>query len=234
MNLIRKKQIEGLENDIFSSKVGSDIFTRSTSFSLGSPGVGEAHLDGDVADQITTLHINSSDEVGNRYSILKEFVQYDSLIITTESGNISKYLINSIEAAVDGNNEGHFILTLQHSFGYNSTFEHSSLNYYFRKSAAVDLIENEKVRAIAAENSISASIALIGASIEKSKEVYTYTLSQGIATVIPHTLGTEDIFVQLTEDGRIVTQDHIITNVGEDSITIQPSESAIYKIILIR
>lgn len=179
MNLIRKKQIEGLENDILSSKVGADIFTRNTFFSLGSPGLGEAHLDGDIADQITTLHINSSDDIGNRYSMLKEFVQYDSLIIKTQSGNISKYLINSIEAVVDANNEGHFILTLQHSFGYNGTFEQSSLNYYFRKSATVDLIENEKVRAIAAENQIRALVtALSGSSGTGNSNTNFSTTSQ--------------------------------------------------------
>ena len=235
MNLIRKKQIEGLENDILSSKIGSDIFTRNTSFSLGSPGVAEAHLDGDTAGQITTLHINVSDDIGNRYSILNEYVQYDTLIITSESGNISKYLINSIEAAVDANNEGHFILTLQHSFGYNGTFEHSSLNYYFRKSAAVDLIENERVRAITAENSIKNLVYATAQSLEDTRYICEYQFSAGVPLTVPHTLGSNCVMVQIinSSTGVLCTDKCTVSNYQQNSIDIDVPETGTYKVLLI-
>tara|TARA_B100000513_G_C11900802_1_gene185303 strand:+ start:1930 stop:2766 length:837 start_codon:yes stop_codon:yes gene_type:complete len=235
MNLIRKKQIEGLENDILSSKIGSDIFTRNTSFSLGSPGVAEAHLDGDTAGQITTLHINVSDDIGNRYSMLNEYVQYDTLIITSESGNISKYLINSIEAAVDVNNEGHFILTLQHSFGYNGTFEHSSLNYYFRKSAAVDLIENERVRAITAENSIKNLVYATAQSLEDTRYVCEYQFSAGVPLTVPHTLDSNCVMVQIinSSTGVLCTDTCTVSNYQQNSIDIDVPETGTYKVLLI-
>lgn len=153
MNLIRQKQIEGLLKDISNLHIGSDVFNRDTSFTLGNPGVGEAHLDNTLAGNVTTLHINVRDTVAeNRYLTLSEYQKYDTLIIKTKSGEISKYEITSISQAVDVSNEGHFILTLQHSFGYSSNFNQEILHYYFRKSAADELILQNKFNIISEEN----------------------------------------------------------------------------------
>ena len=162
MSLIRQKQIEGLLKDISNLHIGSDVFNRETSFTLGTPGVGEAHLDTSLAGNITTLYINVSDTTAeNRYLILSEYQKYDSLIIKTQSGEISKYEINSIQSAVDTSYEGHFILTLQHSFGYSSNFNQEILHYYFRKSAADELITQNKFNILTEENRATAMEAAL-------------------------------------------------------------------------
>lgn len=153
MSLIRQKQIEGLLKDISNLHIGSDVFNRETSFTLGTPGEGEAHLDTDLAGNISTLYINVSDTIAeNRYLTLSEYQKYDSLIIKTQSGEIAKYEIISIQSAVDVSYEGHFILTLQHSFGYSSNFNQEILHYYFRKSAADELIIQNKFNILSEES----------------------------------------------------------------------------------
>ena len=157
MSLIRQKQIEGLLKDISNLHIGSDVFNRDTSFTLGTPGVGEAYLDTSLAGNITTIHINVSDTIAeNRYLVLSEYQKYDSLIIKTQSGEIAKYEINSIQSVVDSSYEGHFILTLQHSFGYSSNFNQEILHYYFRKSATDELITQNKFNILTEENRATA------------------------------------------------------------------------------
>ena len=238
MNLIKQKQIAELERDVFNSYFGSDVFIRNTVFSIGNVTSGEARFDSDTATDISTLHIHTNDSlIGNGYSILSEFSQYDTLILKSPNNNIAKYTINQISEDVDSDNEGHFILTLQHSFGYSTQFTSGNYTYYFKKLASEDLIEkieDEKIRALAAEGQLEASIALLNSSIQSFKEVYTYSLSQGVSTVIPHNLKTSDIIIQISEDGRLVTHEHIITSVTSTTITVQPNVSAEFKIILMK
>ena len=238
MNLIKQKQIAELERDVFNSYFGSDVFIRNTVFSIGNLTAGKACFDTDVAADISTLHIHTKDSlIGNGYSILSEFSQYDTLILKSPNNNIAKYTINQISSDVNVNNEGHFILKLQHSFGYSTQLSSGNYTYYFKRLSSGDLIDridNEQARAMAVENQLEASIALINSNIQGSKEVYSYMLSQGIPTVIPHTLGTSDIIIQMTEDGRLVTHEHIVADISDNSITIQPSVSAEFKIILMR
>lgn len=238
MNLIKQKQIAELERDVFNSYFGSDVFIRNTVFSIGNVTSGEACFDSDTATDISTLHIHTNDSlIGNGYSILSEFSQYDTLILKSPNNNIAKYTINQISEDVDSDNEGHFILTLQHSFGYSTQFTSGNYTYYFKKLASEDLIEkieDEKIRALAAEGQLEASIALLNSSIQSFKEVYTYSLSQGVSTVIPHNLKTSDIIIQISEDGRLVTHEHIITSVTSTTITVQPNVSAEFKIILMK
>ena len=166
MNLIRQKQIHKLEFDISNLYFGSDVFNRVTSFSLGEPEEDEAQFDSDIASEVTTLHIHTNDPItGNRYVTLTEFQQYDHLIVNTKSGQIIKYEIQSISEEVDESNEGYFILTIQHSFGYSNTLTSGSYTYYFRKSASDELIEDtktlislEKQRALGAEALLQNSI----------------------------------------------------------------------------
>ena len=71
-----------IEEDISNLYLGSDVFKRSTTFSLGIPEEGEAHLDSSTASQVTTLHIHTTDSItGNRFTTLSEFQQYDHIII---------------------------------------------------------------------------------------------------------------------------------------------------------
>lgn len=238
MNLIKQKQIAELERDVFNSYFGSDVFIRNTVFSIGNVTSGEACFDSNTATDISTLRIHTNDSlIGNGYSILSEFSQYDTLILKSPNNNIAKYTINQISEDVDSDNEGHFILTLQHSFGYSTQFTSGNYTYYFKKLASEDLIEkieNEKIRALAAESQLEASVALLNASIQSFKEVYTYSLSQGVSTVIPHNLKTSDIIIQISEDGRLVTHEHIITSITSSTITVQPNVSAEFKIILMK
>ena len=238
MNLIKQKQIAELERDVFNSYFGSDVFIRNTVFSIGNVTSGKACFDSNTATDISTLRIHTNDSlIGNGYSILSEFSQYDTLILKSPNNNIAKYTINQISEDVDSDNEGHFILTLQHSFGYSTQFTSGNYTYYFKKLASEDLIEkieDEKIRALAAESQLEASVALLNASIQSFKEVYTYSLSQGVSTVIPHNLKTSDIIIQISEDGRLVTHEHIITSITSSTITVQPNVSAEFKIILMK
>ena len=123
MNNIRQKQIEDLVFDISRLYMASDVFNRETTYTLGTPGEGEAHLDNQTANLATTLIINTKDLItGNRFTNIESFQKHDTLIIQTSSGEIAKYHIISIRSDVDSSNEGHFILTIQHSFGYSANF----------------------------------------------------------------------------------------------------------------
>ena len=239
MNLIRQKQIEGLLNDNSNLHIGSDVFNRQTTFTLGIPGVGAAHLDSDIADEVTTLYINVRDNLTeNRYIVLKEYQQYDTLIIKTKTGEIAKYEIDSILPEVDSSNEGHFILTLQHSFGYSSTLNQEILCYYFRKSASDELIQNnaasialETSRATAVESSLQSQIN----NLVPKGYVETLNLTDELGTKINHSLGTTNIIVQVVDIGTStqVTHQCIISNYSLNSIDIQTPSQDSYKVIIL-
>ena len=71
----------------------------------------------------------------------------DTLIIRDGStAELSSYEITSIDSSthVTSSSEGYFILTVQHSFGYDNTFTSGELVYYFRgvtSSSIIDLID---------------------------------------------------------------------------------------------
>ena len=204
MNLIRQKQIHKLEEDISNLYLGSDVFKRSTTFSLGTPGEGEAHLDSSTASQVTTLHIHTTDSItGNRFITLSEYQQYDHLIVNIGT-EVIKYEINSIQEAVDGTNEGHFILTLQHSFGYSSSLTSGEFTYYFRKSAADELIENNSIQITVERNRALAAEALLATSIENQSSVVEYVFTGGSALTIPHTFNVKYVMVQVINNSGVV------------------------------
>ena len=222
MNLIRQKQIHKLEEDISSLYLGSDVFERSTTFSLGIPEEGEARLDSSNASQVTTLQIHTTDSVtGNRFVTLSEFQQYDTLIIKTKTGEIAKYEIDSILPEVDTSNEGHFILTLQHSFGYSNTLSQEILGYYFRKSASDELIENNSIAITLETNRALAAEALLAATISGNKYTNIHTLTNTTASKINHGLGTKDIIVQVIgPDGILITHACVVSNYRTNSVDI--------------
>lgn len=221
MNLIRQKQIHKLEEDISSLYLGSDVFKRSTTFSLGVPEEGEACLDSSDASQVTTLHIHTTDSItGNRFTTLSEFQQYDHIIINIGT-EVIKYEINSIQEAVDGSNEGHFILTLQHSFGYSSSLTSGEFTYYFRKSAADELIENNSIQITVERNRALAAEALLAASISGNKYTNTHTLTNTSASKINHGLGTKDVIVHVIgPDGILITHSCVVSNYRTNSVDI--------------
>ena len=172
MSGIRQKQINDLVFDISSLYTGSDVFNRDTTYTLGTPLEGQAQLDSSNAALATTLHIHTKDSaIGNRFETLEDFQKHDTLIIQTSTGAIAKYEIKSIQSAVDLSNEGHFILTIQHSFGYSSTFQNEKMSYYFRRSASDVLIENLKaeIEFLRAETQSSMQVERIARAIEDTR-----------------------------------------------------------------
>ena len=249
MNLIRQKQIHKLEEDISNLYLGSDVFKRFTVFSLGIPEEGEACLDSSEASLVTTLHIHTTDSItGNRFITLSEYQQYDHLIVNIGT-EVIKYEINSIQEAVDGTNEGHFILTLQHSFGYSSSLTSGEFTYYFRKSAADELIENNSIqitvernralaaealeisRATAAESSLQSQIN----SLVPKGYVELLDLTDEYSTAVEHSLDTTNIIIQVVNTGTGVQVTHqcTISNYSLNSIDIQAPAEDSYKVIIL-
>jgi len=243
MNNIAQKQIKNLVFDISRLYRASDIFNRATTYTIGTPGEGEAQLDNQTASSVTTLHIHTKDNLtGNRFSNLDSFQKDDTLIIHTQSGDVAKYNILSIQSVVDSSSEGHFILTLQHSFGYSGSFSIEELSYYFRRSASDELIQDLKAElafisagfdarstaeTIARANGDSA----INQTISSKKKVFNETLSS-TATTINHDMGDEDVIVQvLDSSGNVVLA--TINNFTLNSINVAVSVTGTYKIIII-
>ena len=233
MNLIRQKQIHKLEEDISSLYLGSDVFKRSTALSLGVPGEGEACLDSSDASQVTTLHIHTTDSItGNRFTTLSEFQQYDHLIVNIGT-EVIKYEINSIQEAVDQSNEGHFILTLQHSFGYSDSLTRGQFTYYFRKSAADELIENNSIQITVERNRAIAAEALLADSIGNRSAVVEYVFTGGSALTVPHTFNVKYVMVQvINNSGVVCTHECVISNFTTNSVDISVPISGSYKILL--
>lgn len=236
MNNIKQKQIQDLVFDISRLYIGSDVFNRETTYTLGTPGEGEAHLNNQSATLTTSLHIHTKDLIaGNRFHSLDSFQKYDTLVIQTQSGDIAKYNILSIQSVVDSSNEGHFILTLQHSFGYSGNFSVEELSYYFRRSASGELIQNLKAELelfkIDVDIKLLLEVFARNAAINSKKTVFNETLSSSVTT-ITHAMNDEDVIVQvINSSGSVV--DATINNFTSNSVDISVGSSGLYKIIII-
>lgn len=236
--LIKKKQVLGLLEDLTSLQHGLPILKRSTVYS-GLPAVAEAVLNTDSAQNVTQLLINVKDDViGNSYSQLNEISINDKLIIKNQNTDtLSVYLITGITSEVNSSYEGYFILTIQHSFGYDSTLSSGELVYYFRRvasSSIYDSIADESARAVAAEESLNALIAGLSISIESTIELIydekarafaaearlegqMLGLIQSVGAVNKY---TEEVFIGGSD---MVTINH---NLGTEYVTVQAFDSS--------
>jgi len=236
MNNIRQKQIEDLVFDISRLYMASDVFNRETTYTLGTPGEGEAHLDNQTANLATTLHIHTKDLItGNRFTNLESFQKHDTLIIQTSSGEIAKYNIISIRSDVDSSNEGHFILTIQHSFGYSANFSTEKMSYYLRRSASDYLIPDLNAELTFFQNRIDVRLLmetmLRSDGDNSKKKVFNETLSSSVTT-ITHDMNDEDVIVQVVNPSGSVV-DATINNFKSNSVDITVGSSGTYKIIII-
>ena len=158
---IKKKQVLGLLKDLAILQYGMPILKRDTLFS-GEPGQGEAILNTDSSAEITTVTIHTTDSfLGNSYSQLIDVSIDDKLIIKDEDDNVAIYSITNITNEVNSSNEGYFILTTQHSFGYNSTFPQGELIYYFRRvpsSSITESISTEAARVTSIESELKSDL----------------------------------------------------------------------------
>lgn len=236
MNNIRQKQIEDLVFDISRLYTASDVFNRDTTYTLGTPGEGNAQLDNQTANLVTTLYIHTKDDItGNRFKNLESFQKHDTLIVQTQSGEIIKYNILSIQSAVDSSNEGHFILTLQHSFGYSGNFSIEKMSYYFRRSASDDLIQNLEARLALFKNDVDIKVLLEtfarNNAINSRKKVFTSSLSSS-PTTITHGLGDVDVIVQVVNPSGVVV-DGTIDNFTLNTVDVSAVPPGTYKIIII-
>ena len=158
---IKKKQVLGLLKDLAILQYGMPILKRSTLFS-GEPSQGEAILNTSSSAEITTVTIHTTDSfLGNSYSQLIDVSVDDKLIIKDEDDNVAIYSITNITNEVDSSNEGYFILTTQHSFGYNGAFPQGELIYYFRRvpsSSITESISTEAARVTSIESELKSDL----------------------------------------------------------------------------
>ena len=236
MNSIKQKQIEDLVFDISRLYVGSDVFNRETTYTLGTPGEGEAHLDNQTANLTTTLIIHTKDSItGNRFTNLESFQKHDTLIIQTSSGDVAKYNIISIRSDVGSSNEGHFILTIQHSFGYSANFSTEKMSYYLRRSASDYLIPDLNAELTFFQNRIDVRLLmetmLRSDGDNSKKKVFNEALSSS-ATTITHDMDDADVIVQVINPSGVVV-DCTIDNFTANTVHISAVPRGNYKIIII-
>lgn len=245
MSGIRQKQINDLVFDISSLYTGSDVFNRDTTYTLGTPLEGQAQLDSSNAALATTLHIHTKDStIGNRFETLEDFQKHDTLIIQTSTGAIAKYEIKSIQSAVDLSNEGHFILTIQHSFGYSSTFQNEKMSYYFRRSASDVLIENLKAEIQFLRTELESTMQVeriaraigdtnLQTALDSKKAVIMASLTADVQTSVTHNLGTKNLIVQVQDSTGTVVTDVQLRNFNNSTIDVTARSTDTYKIIII-
>jgi len=255
MSFVKKKQIYGLTEDLNNLYFASPVFKRDTTLSGATPSIGEASLDASDADEVSEVKIYTTDSsIGNHYSFLNELKAGDKVIIKAGS-SFSIYLINSISSEVDSStNEGYFILTTQHSFGYTGSFSPGELVFYFRKSISAEiennagdiasntaLIASEKANreadtaaeAIArsnADNNLQSQIT----TLNNSKYTVDITLTSEFPVTITHSLGTTDVIVQLKNNSGSMVNDATVNNYQENSVDIQTQTSETFRVIIIR
>ena len=161
MGYIKKKQVLGLLEDLAVLQAGMPLLKRTVSFG-GNPVENQSTFESTDAEEIETVKIHTTDStLGNSYSQLNDISVGDTLILKDENDNISIYKIDDITSEVDSSNEGYFILTVQHSFGYNGSFQEGEFIHYFRRvpsSSITQSIANEETRAISSEASIQSNL----------------------------------------------------------------------------
>ena len=244
MNLVKKKQIEGLETDLSRLQYGT-LVNRSSIYT-GDPSSGEVLLNSSNSGLLTEIKIHTNDNlIGNSYYHFLEISKNDKLIIKDGNNKITVYLINSITSEVDSSYEGYFILTVQHSFGYNGSLSQEESSYYFRRatSASIEaLIEDEEARAIANEESIKALtvqnrqlINNLGTTIESNypkKYVILKTFTLNVFKTITHNLNSENVIVQIiNSSGELISG--VVNNYTVNTVDIKVSISDTCKIIII-
>jgi len=255
MSFVKKKQIYGLTEDLNNLYFASPVFKRDTTLSGATPSIGEASLDASDADEVSEVKIYTTDSsIGNHYSFLNELKAGDKVIIKAGS-SFSIYLINSISSEVDSStNEGYFILTTQHSFGYTGSFSPGELVFYFRKSISAEidntignitnnsaLIASEKIAREAAtaaeaiarsneDNNLQSQIT----TLQNTKFVADVTLNSSSATTVTHSLGTTDIIVQLKNDSGSMVVDATIDNYQDNSVDIQTQTNETFRVIIMK
>ena len=241
MGYIKKKQVLGLLEDLSILQYGTPTLKRTTRYA-GTPLEGDAILNSTEALNITTLKINTRDSfLGNSYSQLNDISEGDNLVIKDpNSENLAIYSISDINTnEVDSSYEGYFILTIQHSFGYNSTFNPGELIYYFRRvpsSSIFDLIEDEQARAIAAEKTLEGMMLSLIQSTSTSSLLnkYTETINFNVASkTINHNLNNTDVIVQLINTSTGESANATFSSFTENSVNIQVESLTTYKVIII-
>lgn len=237
MGWIKKKQVLGLDHDLGSLHFSSILLKRTTSFS-GNPGEGEATLDNQNATSITTVKVNVKDSlIGNSYSQLDDITELNDLIIRNqETGDIAIYSIQSITSEVNSSFEGYFILTVQHSFGYNNIFTSGELVYYFRgvtSTSIIELIDNQnaKIQATEAVN-LGRNLAFqqsVNLSLPK-KHVESVVFNNPVKIVF-HNFDNADVIVQvLDSNGALYNAG--VDNYTNNTVRITVNDLDTYKVII--
>ena len=253
MSFVKKKQIYGLTGDLNNLYFANPVFKRDTTLSGANPSNGEASLDVSGASVVGEAKIHTTDSsIGNHYSFLNELIAGDKLIIKS-GDSFSIYLINSISSEIDSStNEGYFILTIQHSFGYTGSFSPGELVFYFRKSISAEidntignitdnsaLIASEKAareaatlaEAIArsnADNNLQSQIT----ALQNAKYTADIALSSSSATTVTHSLGTTDVIVQLKNNTGNMVNDATVNNYQDNSVDIQTTTTETFRVII--
>lgn len=241
MSYIKKKQVLGLQDDLTTLQYGLPILKRSTLFT-GTPLVGESIINSTNSIDITTLLINVKDNfLGNTYSQLESFGAGDKLSIQDQNSNISVFEILSIEHNVDSSYEGYFILTIQHSFGYEGSLDPGEFVYYFRRDtlSIENKIENivlaEKLRAQIAENNLMANLESLNAITVRKKHVSNFIINENESTIktITHNINDVNVIVQIinTQTGSIHTCQSY--NYTANTVEIDTQSTGNYKAIII-
>lgn len=237
MGWIKKKQVLGLDHDLGSLHFSSILLKRTTSFS-GNPGEGEATLDNQNATSITTVKVNVKDSlIGNSYSQLDDITELNDLIIRNqETGDIAIYSIQSITSEVNSSFEGYFILTVQHSFGYNNIFTSGELVYYFRgvtSASIIDLLEDQDAK-IAANDAagLGRNLAFqqsVNLSLPK-KHVESVVFNNPVKIVF-HNFDNADVIVQvLDSNGALYNAG--VDNYTNNTVRITVNDLDTYKVII--
>lgn len=237
MGWIKKKQVLGLDHDLGSLHFSSILLKRTTSFS-GNPGEGEAVLDNQNADNITTVKVNVKDSlIGNSYSQLEDITELNDLIIRNqETGDIAIYSIQSITSEVNSSFEGYFILTVQHSFGYNNIFASGELVYYFRgvtSTSIIELIDNQnaKIQATEAVN-LGRNLAFqqsVNLSLPK-KHVESVVFNNPVKIVFHNFDNTDAIVQVLDSNGALYNAG--VDNYTNNTVRITVNDLDTYKVII--
>lgn len=238
MGWIKKKQILGLDSDLGSLQFSSILLKRTTSFS-GNPGEGEATLDNQTATNITTVKINVKDSlIGNSYSQLEDITDLNDLIIRNqETGDVAIYSIQSIASEVNSSFEGYFILTVQHSFGYNNTFTSGELVYYFRgvtSSSIIDLIDDQSAIIEANNANITGQLITMQQNIDSSVfKKYAENVDFSIHTkTIYHNLNNSDVIIQLVDSNGTMYTNISVDNYNLTSVRITVNDLDVYRVII--
>ncbi len=239
MGWIKKKQILGLDSDLGSLQFSSILLKRTTSFS-GNPGEGEATLDNQTAANITTIKVNVKDSlIGNSYSQLEDITELNDLIIRNqETGDIAIYSIQSITSEVNSSFEGYFILTVQHSFGYNNTFPSGELVYYFRgvtSASIIDLIDDQSATIAANNANITGQLITMQQNIDSSIfKKYVENIEFNVHTkTIYHNLNNSDVIIQLVNNDGTLYDNISVDNYNLTNVRITVNDLDTYKVIII-